>query len=113
MEIQHKNLAAGRWTFLPLVVQMAHIGSEIHRAISWRRKNPNYSRLAVDRALELLDLTIEDRKNKKRKELWRLREAIVDFFYFDNQFHSTDRSWQRYFDAFAHAASLNVSGRLP
>lgn len=107
MKHQHQNLAAGHWQNLSFFEQMANMGSEISRALNWQKKNTEYSRAATDRALELLDLTIADPKNKKRgKELWRIREAIADFFYFDNQFHSSEHSWRQYFDAFAHIANL-------
>ncbi|MBI2057804.1 MAG: hypothetical protein HYT63_02365 [Candidatus Yanofskybacteria bacterium] len=105
---QHKNLVAGRWRKFSFFKQMADIGSEVSRALNWRGKNHNFSQAATDRALELLDLTIADDKNRKYgKELWRIREAVVDFFYFDNQFKSSELSWRRYFDAFAYAANLS------
>jgi len=109
MNYQHKELAAGRWQGFSFFRQMANIGSEVSRALNWReRRNPDYSRLAADRALELLDLTIADPQNRRRgKELWRLREALADYFYFDNQFGSTPRAWRLYFDAFAYAAALS------
>ena len=41
---------------------------------------------ALERAIELLDLTIADPKNKKRlKEVLRVREALLDHFIFDNE----------------------------
>lgn len=88
--------------------QMANIGSEVSRTINWRTKNADYSRMALERALELLDLTIADPKNhsSRLKELIRLREAMADYFYFGNEYGSTDKSWQNYFNAFAHAASI-------
>ena len=108
MEYQHKTLAAGRWQGFSFFKQMANVGSEVSRALNWQKKNPDFSRAATDRVLELLDLTIADNKNHKHgKELWRIREAIVDFFYFDNQFGSSESSWRQYFDAFAYAANLN------
>ena len=104
---QHKNLAQGRWLVLSFFEQMANIGSEVERAISWREKNMDYSRLACDRALELLDLTISDPKNLKRlKELFRLREVLTDYFYFDNIYKSTDQKWHSYFNAFSYAAAM-------
>lgn len=33
MTVRHRELAAGRWFGLPLVEQMANIGSEIERTI--------------------------------------------------------------------------------
>jgi len=105
---QHKNLAAGKWFELSFFEQMANIGSEVGRAINWRVKNKEYSQLASDRALELLDLTISAPKNRKRlKELFRLREVLADYFYFENTFRSTDKAWRNYFNAFNYAAAVN------
>ena len=87
MNIQHKELAAGRWHKLTLAEQLANVGSE------------------VERALELLDLTVSINKNFARlKELLRLREALADYFAFDNVYRSTDGSWRKYFFAFNYAA---------
>ena len=109
MNYQHRQLSAGRWPELTFFEQMANIGSEIERAISWKKKSAEYSIRAVERALELLDLTIADIKNRHRlKELLRLREAIVDYFYFHNEFGSSDESWQKYFYAFSYAARLSA-----
>ncbi len=101
-----------RWKTFSFFEQMANVGSEVERAIGWQEKNnPQYSCLAVDRALELLDLTIDDLRNKKRRrELGRLREVLVDYFYASNAFASSSRSWRNYFLAFAWAARLNVNG---
>ncbi len=108
MNYQHKNLAAGRWFELSFFEQMANIGSEVERAMKWRGKNSEYSYLASDRALELLDLTISDPKNLKRlKELFRLREVLADYFYFDNIYKSDNQKWHNYFNAFNYAAVIN------
>lgn len=106
MNFQHKNLAEGRWFKLSLMEQMANIGSEVMRTISWKNKgNNDSSQKAFERALELLDLTIADEKNKKRlKEIVRLREFLVDYFVFDNQYNSSDESWNKYFCTFNFAA---------
>ena len=106
MKYQHKELAAGRWKEFPFFEQMANIGSEVERAISWKEKgNPDYGRQAFYRALELMALTIDDEKNKKRlKELTRTREVFIDWFAFDNIYHSTAQSWRNYFYPFNFAA---------
>jgi len=66
-----------------------------------------YSLKAFERALELLDLSIVDAKNKSRlKELLRLREALADHFYFDNEYSSSDASWRKYFFAFSYASRV-------
>lgn len=95
---------------MTLFEQMANIGSEVERAICWKNKNnPEYCQMAFDRALELLDLTIADSKNKKHlKELLRTREMLSDYFVFDNEYHSEDKAWQHYFYSFNFA----VRGRL-
>jgi hypothetical protein len=85
---------------------MANIGSEVHRALNWRNKgNEEYSRMAADRALELLDLSLDAHKSyPKLKEFARLREAIVDYFYGSNEFGSSEKLWRSYFDHFNYAA---------
>ena len=105
MSYQHENLAAGRWQEFNFFEQMANVGSEVERTISWRQRNPEYSRLAFERALELLDLTAADKKNLSRlKELLRVREALADYFMFDNIYGSDDQKWRNYFYAFNYAA---------
>jgi len=105
---QHKQLAAGRWRELSFIEQMANIGSEVERTIAWREKaDSDYSQQAFFRALELVDFTLADPKNRKRlKELARVREALVDYFWGENQYASSDRLWRNYFYAFNYAAAL-------
>jgi len=109
MNHQHKELAAGRWQTFSFFFQMANIGSEVLRALKWQTQNPETSRRAAERAIELLDLSIDDVRNHTRShlfELWRLRDCVADFFFFDNEYHSTPESWHSYFNAFTFAASL-------
>ena len=109
MNYQHKELAAGRWDQLLFLEQMANIGSEVERALNWRAKNNSiYSLKASDRALELTDLTLARTTTfPRRKELARLREAWVDYFFGENQFKSTEASWRKYFLHFSYAARRN------
>ena len=106
MSYQHKELAGGRWQQLSLLEQMANIGSEVERTIGWRNNdNLDYSQRAFDRALELIDLTIGDKKNLRRlKEICRVREALTDYFLFDNVYQSTAADWSGYFYPFNYAA---------
>ena len=102
----HKELTLERWQQLSLIEQMANVGSEVHRMISWRERNAEYSRAAFERALELLDLTKADPKNRRRlKEICRVREVLVDFT-LDNDYSTTDESWEKYFYAFNYAARI-------
>ncbi|UCD54830.1 MAG: hypothetical protein JSV93_04745 [Candidatus Omnitrophota bacterium] len=109
MNYQHKDLATGRWNQLPFLEQMANIGSEVERALKWRAKhNTAYSQQAFERALELMDLTLDSVKGFTRlKELTRLREALVDYFFGTNQFMSTEESWRKYFSNFTYAVRKN------
>lgn len=106
--IYHKNLTERKWFSLSLAEQMANIGSEVERTIIWKNKRvKEYSILAFERALELIDLTKLDPKNRGRLgELCRLREMLVDWTY-DNKYHSTDSSWQKYFLAFNYLARID------
>jgi len=99
-----------RWFKLSLSEQLANIGSEVERTILWRQKdNPDYSQKAFERCLELLDLTLADSKNLRRlRELTRLREVLVDYFFGQNQYSSSDSLWQKYFLAFNYKARLNL-----
>jgi hypothetical protein len=109
MSYQHKNLTAGRWKELSFLEQMANIGSEVERALKWRAKNnADYAQKAFERALELIDLTLENtRKVAHLKEIARMREVIVDYFFGENQFMSTETLWRNYFSHFTYAARRN------
>ena len=108
MAVQHATLAAGRWQSFSLMEQLANVGSEVERALKWAEKNnSDYSRMAFERALELLALTIADPRHSSRlKELTRVREALLDYFFGNNEFRSTVQSWRNYFFAFAQASAL-------
>ena len=109
MAYQHSELASGRFSELNFFSQMANLGAEVGRAINWRQKGKiDYAEKAFERSLELFDLTIADPKNLGRlKEVLRAREAWVDFFAYDNIYHSTAQQWQKYFLAFNWAANRN------
>lgn len=106
MAFQHAALAAGRWREFSFVEQLAHVGSEVERALTWRAKgNVEYGRLAAARALELLDLTLDGAKGYPRlKEVARAREVLADDFFGENRYRSTDDAWRRYFGGFTWLA---------
>ena len=107
-EVQHRDLASGRWWQLSLADQLGNIGSEVSRAVRWSGRNEELARGALDRALELFDLTLDDPRHRRSlprlRELARAREVVVDFFDGSNEYHSTAASLQKYFDAYALAA---------
>jgi len=103
----HQELTAEKWQKLSFFDQMANIGAEIGRAINWKEKDKEKSQASFERGLELLDLTIQDSKNKQGlKELCRLREFLADYFYFGNTYGSTEKSWENYFYNFNYAAAI-------
>jgi hypothetical protein len=107
-DIQHRDLAAGRWWRLSLAEQLGNIGSEVSRAAKWSGRNDRLARGALERALELIDLTLDDARHRasvgRLRELARTRELVVDFFDGPNEYQSTADGLQRYFDAYALAA---------
>jgi hypothetical protein len=104
----HKDLASGHWFELSLIEQLANIGADVERCLRWSLKNnEDKSRAAFDRAIDLIDLTVKDPKNRSRlREILRVREALIDYFLYDNEYNSTAEQWQRYFYQFNYAAAI-------
>ena len=101
----HKDLVAGKWFTLSLAEQLGNVGSEISRAINWHKKDQKTSEHAIDRALELLDLTIQDARWRKRlKELVRTREVLCDALLEGKEYGSALEDLNQYFFYFAVAA---------
>jgi hypothetical protein len=110
MSYQHKELTTGRWQQLTLAEQMANVGSEVIRALNWRTKNnAAYSRLAAERALELMDFTLDSVKGfAKLKEIARVREVLVDFFFGENEYGFTEDALKKYFLNFTYASRRHL-----
>ena len=108
--IIHKDLfATGRWFKFSLIEQMANIGCDVERTIRWKNSGDlEESKRAFERALELLDFTKADPKNKhsQLREVCRVREALVDHFVYYNEYATTDEIWQQYFYDFNYAAAI-------
>jgi hypothetical protein len=104
--LHHRGLTLERWQKFSLLEQLANVGAEVSRALSWKKKGElEKSKKALERGLELFDLTIQDRRWQYRlKEILRTREIICDYFLGDNQYQSTPESIDKYFLQFAIAA---------
>jgi hypothetical protein len=100
-----------RWSIFSIHEQMANIGAEVGRTLSWRKKgNEKMKMNAFYRALELIDFSIDEDKNKKSlKEILRMRELLVDYLMGDNIYKSTDKGWEKYFYYFNIAARTSSS----
>ena len=101
-----------RWFKFSILEQMGNIGSDVGRAISWKNKgNLEYSRLALESALELFDLTLYDPRWLKMpyrlKEIQTTKEVVYDFLFGQNQYNETGERLMKYFDEFALAARKN------
>lgn len=109
MNFKHKELASGRWRKLSLKEQMANIGGEVSRASRWQGKDEKLFWGAVERALELFDLTLEDsRWIGRRLEIARAREVFCDAVYGGKLYKNSLSDLARYFDQFAYAVRLRV-----
>lgn len=99
----HTQYASGKWQSMILAEQLANIGSEVSRVAHWHEKGDDESKeKAVERALELIDLSISDQKNSMRlSELTRLREVLCDCFTGENIYNSTASMIEDYFLPFA------------
>ncbi len=96
-----------KWFLLSSVEQMANIGAEVGRAINWKKKGEkNLSLKALFRALDLIDASVADKKNKTRlKELLRIREILVDYFVGENIYKTDENQLEKYFYYFNLATS--------
>jgi len=107
-DVQHREMANGRWYDLTLAEQLGNVGSEVSRALHWKSRDSRIAQGALRRALELFDLTLDDPRHRQSvarlREIARAREVVVDFLAGTNRYHSTGPSLRRYFDAYAIAA---------
>ena len=111
VDVVHAELAGGRWSTLTLSEQLANVGSEVGRAMRAKSQmNPHRSMAALERALELFDLTLADERwHGRRTETCRARELVCDFLVGDNTYGSTAHSLDAYFLAFARAARAHAT----
>lgn len=104
---QHGGLAAGRWTTMPLVEQLANIGSEVDRALrALEQGRPDRRDRARDRALELFDLTAGDDRwrGPRRRETLRAREQFCRVLFADHEEPGLADYLRKYFLQFAVVA---------
>jgi hypothetical protein len=102
MKAHHKNLSAGRWNSFSLSEQLGNIGSEVHRALLQSGKEKKSYDKAVERALELFDLTLSDKRWLGRlREIARAREVFCDAISGGVEYKSTLEALDRYFFLFA------------
>ncbi len=98
----HKDLKPEEWFKRSLTEQMANVGADIERALdAFARKDKEKGMAAFYRALELLQYTKMDPKNKNcLKELCRLYELLGEYFVGDNKYKLTENWIRKYFRYF-------------
>lgn len=76
-----------RWREMPLIEQMANIGSEVGRTLKWTEKrNPRMAESAFLRALDLIDATIRtgrygmDSRGALLKAICRARDLFTESY---------------------------------
>lgn len=113
MPLLHQNLAAGRWFEMTLSEQLGNVGSEIGRATSALSQGlDDRKEKALDRAFDLLDLTLSDKRWNRAgrlREIARAREVCVDTFYGQQEYRTTPKDLENYFYHFALAARLRAN----
>ncbi|MCH8244639.1 hypothetical protein IIB97_02015 [Patescibacteria group bacterium] len=78
MEIKfYKEAAAGGWLSLSFEEQMGNIGSEVGRVAQWKGESTNSFENAVQRALELFELTLKDERwGERLKDVAKMKEVF-------------------------------------
>lgn len=105
----HKELAKGRWFQLSLMEQLGNIGSEVGRAARAQDKDTQRFYNAVLRALDLFDLTLEDKRWRGRlREIARAREVFCDAVYGEKEYDTSLAELDAYFMQFAFAAKSHL-----
>lgn len=94
---------AQRWQNLTFDQQLGNIASELSRAIKFKNQNDvSHMNSSLLRLIELLDLTIDDRKNRLRlRELCRFREVVSDWYCQTHIYDVDPESLQKYSLTFA------------
>lgn len=90
------------WYSMPVNVQLANVGSEVGRAISWKKRgNEQRMRSFCNKAIEFLEIMKTDKKNIDRvRELDFCIEELKDYFMGQNIYETTDEILMKYYDAF-------------
>ena len=97
----NQNLLAS-WSKMNLVEQLGNIGSEVGRAAKWQNKDESRFYLAVEKALELLDLTFRDaRWIGKLREVALAKEIFADAVLGGEEYKSSLPDVEKYFMQFA------------
>lgn len=90
------------WYSMPIGVQISNVGSEVHRAIQWKKKGDVQKMIGFCRkAIGFLEVMKTDPKNQHRKgELDGCIEELQDHFMGEDRYGTSEEQMIRYYDAF-------------
>ena len=98
------------WSSRSITYQMGNVGSEVSRSLKWLAKgNQDRADKAINRALELFDLTIEANVNNHARltEILKARDEFCDYFFNDNSYRTDPIRMQKYYDGFVMIDQLS------
>ncbi len=104
MSYMHGDSVVETWSKLSVSGQLGNIGSEVSRSINWKNKgNKVQMQNALNRALELFDLTLSDSRWSfyRLREIRTAKEVVCDFIVGDNEYKSDEKFINSYFLQFA------------
>ena len=101
----HSEELRKKWGDYSIMYQMGNIGSEVSRSLKWTEKgNTARAAKAIDRALELFDLTIAANvkagRHGRLTEILKAREEFCDYFFGGNSWGTEPLRMQKYYDQF-------------
>ena len=111
----HAGVAA-RWGTLTVAEQLAHVGSEVERALrAHEARNDARRDHAIARALELFDRTAADPRwrGPRRREVLRAREEFCGQIFAERPPAGSAAGLRKYFLAFAVLARRGPPEALP
>lgn len=111
----HSEEAYRDWLTRPITFQMSNIGSEVSRSLKWTaKKNKPRADIAIDRALELFDFTIDANveNHARLTEILKARDEFCDYFLNNNTYHTDPARMQKYYDGFAMIEALRPNNAI-
>jgi hypothetical protein len=100
----HDSFLESRWHSLTIAEQLGNIGSEVSRTATAQNTNKARFEGAVERAIELFNLTLDDprwRRTERAREIGRAKELFCDAITGGGEYGVNLQDIQQYFDDFA------------
>lgn len=95
-----------RWHTMSLAQQMGNTGSAVVRALRLAGKTDSEAMEKLKEALELFDLTIDDKRwHGRLREIFLIRSVLCDYFFNLGNFNVSKKNIENYFIPFAIKAN--------